>query len=33
VNKELHNFARRGWLRTSRGMVVVLDAEALRSYA
>jgi CRP-like cAMP-binding protein len=33
VNKELHNFARRGWVRTSRGAVTVLNVEALRTYA
>lgn len=31
VNKELQNFARRGWLRTSRGGVTLTDIEALKA--
>jgi hypothetical protein len=30
VNKELQNFARHGWLRTTRGGVTLLDLPALR---
>lgn len=32
VNKELQAFAARGWLRTSRGAVTVLDSNALNLY-
>jgi len=32
VNKELQAFAARGWLRTSRGAVTVLDSSALNLY-
>jgi CRP/FNR family transcriptional regulator len=31
VNKELQNFQRRGWLRTSRGGVTITDVKSLRS--
>jgi CRP-like cAMP-binding protein len=30
INKQLRLFGRRGWLKVSRGMIVVLDAGALR---
>lgn len=32
VNKELQTFASRGWVRTSRGAVTVLDSDALNLY-
>jgi CRP/FNR family transcriptional regulator/CRP/FNR family cyclic AMP-dependent transcriptional regulator len=32
VNKELQTFATRGWLRTSRGAITLLDVDALNLY-
>ena len=32
VNKELQNFARSGWVRTSRGGVSILDLPALKGF-
>lgn len=33
VNKQLNDFARRGWLKLGRGSVTILDSEALRTFA